>query len=530
MEEEPPISKNQLKKLKRDQEWEANRDRRKVRRKEKAIERKQRRREAQGDGNVPAANGSLIPNLPGNNASIPNPPDNNASIPQSTTNICIPTKEKQRRFNAIQSPITIVLDCGFDELMTEMEIKSLGLQITRCYSANRKAPLKAHLAISSFGDRLKERFDDTLDGQYLSWKEVKFLESDYYEVAQQAKEWMKRPHGGLLLGPLAHHYNHSDPLPSSTEGRGQDQEAEAEAEAETEGEIVYLTSDSPETLTKLGPYSTYIIGGLVDRNRHKGVCYKRAMDRGVKTAKLPIGDLMEMNSRPVLATNHVAEIMLRWIELGDWGEAFLSVIPKRKGGTLKDRKGGLVLEEGDDGNGNGNGNGVAYKEPEEKKNPNDDEIKQTEFETAMEIDEDRNSKPPQRKRKREEESVIPKSQGEPVIEDEEEQGEEGEEGIERKGLQDEDSDDDDDDGHGHGVKFEVQQERDIPTEEDFISFDIETAMEVHEDSNSPPQRKSKRQRQREKKEELLKEEGWGAMHDEWKGIDGSTDLYSFLSL
>ena len=55
----------------------------------------------------------------------------------------------------------------------------------------------------------------------------------------------------------------------------------------------------------------------------------------MKTAKLPIGDYMKMTSRFVLATNHVAEIMLRWLEVGEWGKAFLEVIPKRKGGILK---------------------------------------------------------------------------------------------------------------------------------------------------------------------------------------------------
>jgi len=44
---------------------------------------------------------------------------------------------------------------------------------------------------------------------------------------------------------------------------------------------------------------------------------------------------MEMQSRFVLATNHVHEIMVKWLECGDWGEAFMQVIPKRKGGKLK---------------------------------------------------------------------------------------------------------------------------------------------------------------------------------------------------
>jgi tRNA (guanine9-N1)-methyltransferase len=34
----------------------------------------------------------------------------------------------------------------------------------------------------------------------------------------------------------------------------------------------------------------------------------------------------------------VVEIMLKWLETGDWGEAFLSVIPKRKEPKLKGKK------------------------------------------------------------------------------------------------------------------------------------------------------------------------------------------------
>jgi len=46
-----------------------------------------------------------------------------------------------------------------------------------------------------------------------------------------------------------------------------------------------------------------------------------------------------MQSRYVLTTNQVIEIMVKWMECGDWGEAFLAVIPKRKGGTLKTQDG-----------------------------------------------------------------------------------------------------------------------------------------------------------------------------------------------
>ncbi|KAG7009146.1 hypothetical protein G7Y79_00003g010140 [Physcia stellaris] len=278
---DPPLSKNKLKKLKRDQQWEAGRELRKKIRKEKLKEKKLKKRAAREEA-------------------APPPPS-----------------------AAIDEKVTIVIDCGFDDLMQVHERKSLGSQVTRCYSDNHKAPYQAHLVISSFGGHLKERFDTLLSGNHRSWKGVRFLEEDFNEAAKQAKEWMKAPDGGTLAGALAH----PEPLPH-----------DASSEQAAEGEVVYLTSDSPHTLSCLRPYCTYIIGGIVDKNRHKGICYKKAMEAGVKTAKLPIGDYMQMNSRFVLATNHVSEIMVRWLESGDWGVAFDRVVPKRKGGVLKGKE------------------------------------------------------------------------------------------------------------------------------------------------------------------------------------------------
>lgn len=85
----------------------------------------------------------------------------------------------------------------------------------------------------------------------------------------------------------------------------------------------------------------------MDKNRHKAVCYNQAVEKGIKTAKLPIGQYIQMAHRPVLATNHVIEIMLAWLELRDWGKAFMKVIPTRKGGALRENQ-----KEGDDNAGN----------------------------------------------------------------------------------------------------------------------------------------------------------------------------------
>lgn len=297
----PKLSKNQLKKQKRHDRWEAGRDDRKVKRKEKIKEKKERRRETWAQA----------------------PPDENGNRPRP------PPSRPPRRSAGLgkQIPITVIFDCDFEDLMFDNEMKSLGLQITRCYSDNRKAKFRTHLALANFGGKMKERFDGILAKQYTSWKGFQFFEEDFVAVAEKSMEWMTGPTGGEVAGALE---------PSSNqvlkENPGEQDNTEEPTE---EGEIVYLSSESDNVLTHLKPNSTYIIGGLVDKNRHKGICHKRAVSRGIKTAKLPIGEYLEMNSRQVLVTNHVLEIMLKWLECGDWGTAFMQVMPKRKGGRLR---------------------------------------------------------------------------------------------------------------------------------------------------------------------------------------------------
>lgn len=66
--------------------------------------------------------------------------------------------------------------------------------------------------------------------------------------------------------------------------------------------LVYLTADSENVLDELDPKSIYIIGGLVDRNRWKGITMNKANEQGIKTAKLPIGAYMKMSSSQVCSS------------------------------------------------------------------------------------------------------------------------------------------------------------------------------------------------------------------------------------
>lgn len=64
-------------------------------------------------------------------------------------------------------------------------------------------------------------------------------------------------------------------------------------------DLVYLTADSPDELQVLDPAKIYILGGLVDRNRHKGICYKKAQEAGVATARFPITQHFRLHTSAV---------------------------------------------------------------------------------------------------------------------------------------------------------------------------------------------------------------------------------------
>ncbi|KAF4979581.1 hypothetical protein FZEAL_4251 [Fusarium zealandicum] len=309
-----PMSKNALKRLKKQQEWEAGKDDRKLKRKEKRQNQRVRKREEKA---------ALV-------AQGIDPHANAAQKPPS-----------------INVPISLVLDCDFEQYMRDKELISLGSQVTRSYSENKNARFRTHIYVSGWNGKLAERFHEVLEDKHKNWKGIEFLEGDFVACAEAAREKMKQD-GGKMIEPLQKSLDEKvpwvrdekDPLPMP------DPEPEPREEYK---DIVYLSSDSPYTLDRLEPNTSYVIGGLVDKNREKGLCYKRARERGIRTARLPIGQYMVMQSRQVLATNHVVEIMLKWLEYENWGDAFLSVIPKRKGGQLRqqeDASGETV--EGDD--------------------------------------------------------------------------------------------------------------------------------------------------------------------------------------
>ncbi|XP_028932989.1 tRNA methyltransferase 10 homolog A [Ornithorhynchus anatinus] len=194
---------------------------------------------------------------------------------------------KRIRRAAVPSPLRLIVDCAFDHLMALKDVKKLHKQIQRCYSENRRALHPVQFYLTSHGGQLKKNMDEN-DKGWVNWKDIHIKPEHYTEFV--AKE-----------------------------------------------ELVYLTSDSPNVLKELDESKAYVIGGLVDHNHHKGVTYKQALEQGISHAQLPLGDFVRMNSRKVLAVNHVFEIILEYLETRDWQEAFFTILPQRKGAVPADQ-------------------------------------------------------------------------------------------------------------------------------------------------------------------------------------------------
>ena len=167
--------------------------------------------------------------------------------------------------------VRLVLDCAFDRLMTDKELHSLSQQIRDCYSANRRTSRPCKILVASPADSLLRR---KLDAHH------------------SHARW---PHFGLVES--------LDGLPN----------------------VIYLSSDAEETLLEVPEHSTLVIGGLVDRNRHKGACLARAVAAGYRAVKLPAEAVA---TKKPLTCNQVTAVLANFLETGSW-KAAAAVVPAR---------------------------------------------------------------------------------------------------------------------------------------------------------------------------------------------------------
>lgn len=96
--------------------------------------------------------------------------------------------------------------------------------------------------------------------------------------------------------------------------------------------LVYLTHDADDVLQALDPDAVYVIGGIVDRNRLRCATMDKANQLGIKTARLNLDrNISLQHGTPVLTVNHCVEILMYAANGMSWRDAYLKVLPVRKG-------------------------------------------------------------------------------------------------------------------------------------------------------------------------------------------------------
>ena len=180
---------------------------------------------------------------------------------------------------------TVIVDLDFEALMTDAEKKSIVSQVAHCYGANRSACYPFKLEIRGVK---RESFI----GQALQ----KF----------NVEEWVDN---------LAQVYFDDDNVLGS----------------HPLDKTIYLSADATEILTQIQADHVYVVGGFVDRNRHKGATAAKAQKLGIRTAKFPLDDFVTSSTfSRVLTTNHVLDVLHEFRATGSWRQAFQRCIPKRK--------------------------------------------------------------------------------------------------------------------------------------------------------------------------------------------------------
>lgn len=241
-------------------------------------------------------------------------------------------------------PGAVVIDLGFDDLMTDGEITSMASQLTYLYSVNRtaKRPFAAVLH-TSFGPTTSPRLWAKLGkSMWPRWTRMHFWDEGVDVVSRVLKEATATEattKETTTREATTRETTTKEDTAEETTAMEVEDSASATADSFTpqipdtstqqseeqlqdlaryltgprlpdaippSSHLVYLSADSEEELTTLSPNEIYVIGGIVDRNRHKMLCQNKAVELGIRTARLPIGSFIEnMPTRKVLTVNQV---------------------------------------------------------------------------------------------------------------------------------------------------------------------------------------------------------------------------------
>jgi len=155
-----------------------------------------------------------------------------------------------------ESNFSIIIDCNWEKNHSESALKSLSQQLMFCYSCNRHNSNPCKLIFSGVGPLIRQKLEKI---HYDNWVGVSTHTVDILEAPTNDNAW---------IGDI--------------------------------NRLVYLTSDAEEVIEDLDPNCCYIIGGIVDRNSLKGATLAKAKRLGIRTAQLPIKKHFALSATHVL--------------------------------------------------------------------------------------------------------------------------------------------------------------------------------------------------------------------------------------
>lgn len=300
------LSKNQIKKLKKKQIWEANKHLIKKKLKEKEKLKKLNKKiinKNNENSNLVDVKLNESNNFDNQKQEVVKTIDNINEIIKTFPS----KKEKTKLFiESTKKGFPIIIDCNYESFMNDKEIASIAKQLSLIYAIHKKSIFPFRLIFYNVGIKvLIELKKLGLNG----WKGIEIMPIEKVnidcninaEYVDGINSWNK----------LKSYINVED--------------------------IVYLSGDSENvidisnsTLHNNKSKTAYVIGGIVDKNRHKNLCLNISKDNNLIHAKLPIDNYIALKSCRILTTNHVFEIIENYKITNSWKEAFESIIPKRK--------------------------------------------------------------------------------------------------------------------------------------------------------------------------------------------------------
>ncbi|KAL9642083.1 hypothetical protein ABK040_004132 [Willaertia magna] len=168
------------------------------------------------------------------------------------------------------STIGCCVDCSFNEYMNEREINSLAQQLSKCYAAYKRMKNPIFLQFTSLQGAL--------------YNDLKFFEGF-------PDRWLMKINSEHFIDIYR-------------------------KEEEPQFDLIYLSADSDNEIDEFKPGTIYIIGGIIDKNRHKNLCNQLAIDKyKLKTAKFPIDKHVQLKCSSVLTTNQCVEIISTFISI-----------------------------------------------------------------------------------------------------------------------------------------------------------------------------------------------------------------------